>query len=82
MRNFKIHIDLLDLQEFTRDLDLTEFNECFMIYFVEADNPDDAIHTLMYRIKFMIMDADESMRSRITCKLIKYLMRVERIESL
>lgn len=53
-----------------------------MIYFVEADSPDDAIYTLMYRIKFMIMDADESMRSRILCKMIKHLIRIDKIESL
>lgn len=82
MRNFKIHIDLLDLQQYIHVLDLTEFNQCFMIYFVEADNPDCALHTLLYRIKFMIMETSSDIQYRILCRKLKYLIRIDRIEPL
>jgi len=82
MRNFKIHLDLIDLLYHIKALDLTEFNQCFMIYFVEADNPDCALYTLLYRIKYLIMDSSEDIEYRIVCRKLKSLIRIDRIESL
>lgn len=82
MRNYKLYIDLVDLYEFIQEFDLLEYRNFFMIVFVEAADPDDACHLVRKRIKHSIMDASQTLKARIACRMVNYLLRIDKVYSL
>jgi hypothetical protein len=82
MRNYKVHIDLVDLYEYISEFDLLEYRHLFMIVFVEAENPDHACYLVRKRIKYSIMNTKNTLRARIACRKVNLYLRIDRIEAL
>ena len=82
MRNFKIFIDICDIYLEILKLDTTRYTMPFMIMFVEADDPDGACNTAMFRIMDEIMCSGVNIQNRILCRKLRRKIRIERIQSL
>jgi hypothetical protein len=82
MRNFKLSIDLSDLQADLKKFKLKEFSLPFSIIFIEENNPDDACYELLSRLMKLILSQDNSIGTRIICRKIRKLMRIDKIQSL
>lgn len=79
MRNYKLHIDLVDLYEYIIEFDLIEYRNMFMIVFVEAPDPDEACYLIRKRIKYSIMNTDSSIKARIACRMVNKLLRIDKV---
>lgn len=82
MRNYKVHIDLLDALELIRDFNLSDYNAGFCTLFIEAQDPDDACNVVLKRIKTEILKHHYSLENRVLCRKLNKLIRIEKIESL
>lgn len=82
MRNYKLHIDLVDLWEYISEFDLIEYRSFFMIVFVEAANPDDACNLVRKRIKYSIMNSKNTIEARIACRRVNHLLRIDKVYAL
>ena len=82
MRNFKIFIDICDIYLEILKLDTTRYTMPFIIMFVEADDPDGACNTAMFRIMDEIMFSGVNIQNRILCRKLRRKIRIERIQSL
>lgn len=83
MRNYKLHIDLVDLFQYIVEFDLVEYRNLFMIVFIEASNPDDACYLIRKRIKHSIMENNSNnIRARIACRKVNLYLRIDKIYSL
>ena len=81
MRNYKLHIDLVDLFQYIVEFDLVDYRNLFMIVFVEAADPDDACYLVRKRIKFSIMENNDTIRARIACRKVNMDLRIDKIFS-
>lgn len=82
MRNFKVSIDLSDLQQDLKNFVLREFSLPFSIIFIEEDNPDDACYELLTRLMKLILSQNNSIDTRIICRKIRQKLRIDKIQSL
>ena len=82
MPNYRLSIDLIDLQLDLLPYDLREYRLPFCLYFIEAENPDDACSTMMNRIMIAIMKLKPTIETRIICRKIRRHMRIDKIECL
>ena len=82
MTNYRLSIDLIDLQLDLLPYDLREYRLPFCLYFIEAENPDDACSTMMNRIMIAIMKIKPTIETRIICRKIRRHMRIDKIECL
>ncbi len=82
MPNYRLSIDLIDLQLDLLPYDLREYRLPFCLYFIEAENPDDACSTMMNRIMIAIMKIKPTIETRIICRKIRRHMRIDKIECL
>ena len=82
MPNYRLSIDLIDLQLDLLPYDLREYRLPFCLYFIEAENPDDACSTMMNRIMLAIMKIKPTIETRIICRKIRRHMRIDKIECL
>lgn len=82
MHNFRISIDISDLSEDLKKFSLREFSKPFSFIFIEENNPDDACYELICRIIRLILLQDTSIETRIMCRKIKKLIRIDKIEEL
>ena len=82
MPNYRLSIDLIDLYLDLAPYDLREYRLPFCLYFVEADNPDDACSILMYRIMTAVMKVKPTIETRVICRKIRKSMRIDKIECL
>ena len=82
MPNFKMSIDLSDLQNDLKNFDLREYRLPFCLYFIEADNPDDACSTIMMRLMRSILKEENSIKNRILCRKVRKYFRIDKIQSL
>jgi len=82
MQNYKIFIDFFDVFPDLMRFDLYEFHSPFTILFLEASDPDDACNTAMLRLMRLIMKQDNSISTRITCRKIRRLIRIDKVYAL
>tara|TARA_Y100000004_G_scaffold164219_1_gene194183 strand:- start:320 stop:568 length:249 start_codon:yes stop_codon:yes gene_type:complete len=82
MPNFKLSVDLADLQNELTVFDLRDYRLPFCLYFIEADNPDDACSTIMMRLMRLILKEKCNLETRILCRKIRRYMRIDKIECL
>ncbi|NBP00563.1 MAG: hypothetical protein EBU90_10645 [Proteobacteria bacterium] len=82
MRNFKVYLDLTDIYPQIKKFFLREYVVQYPLIFIEADDPDDACYMVIYRLIKLIMDQDPSIETRILCKQIKRLVRIDKVISL
>lgn len=81
MHNFKIYIDLLNLQKCLSKYTLREYSIPFSIYFIEAANPDDACYEIMKRLMKIVLKQDNTIEGRIVCRKIRRHMRIDKVIS-
>lgn len=79
MPNYKLLLDLSDLQGDLVKYDLREYRLPFSLYFIESDSPDDACSDMMFRIMRELIELDDSIETRIICRKIRKYMRIDRI---
>lgn len=82
MPNYRLSVDLSDLQRELSEYDLREYRLPFSLYILEADNPDDACSTIMARLMRLVIKEQCSIKSRILCRKIRRYMRIDKIECL
>lgn len=82
MRNFKVSIDLSDLQTELKNFVLREFSLPFCLIFIEADDPDDACYELLHRLQSSLITQQNNIETRIICRKIRKYMRIDKIQSL
>ncbi len=82
MPNYRISIDLVDLYREIENYSLREYRLPFSLYILEADNPDDAAHTIMLRIMRALLKKDTGIKTRILCRRIRRSLRLDKIETL
>ncbi len=82
MANFRLSVDLSDIQRELEKYSLREYNVPFSLYFIEADSPDDACSTIMMRLMKLIMEQNGSIKTRILCRKVRRYMRIDKIECL
>ena len=83
MPNYKLSIDLSDhFHELLILFSMREFTVPFFLYFIDAENPDDACFILYRRVINSILKEDDSIKTRILCRKIRRDMRVDKIYSL
>lgn len=82
MPNYRISIDLSDLYLEIEKYSLREYRLPFCLYILEADNPDDACHTIMLRVMRSLIRQDSSIETRILCRKVRKHMRLDKIKCL
>jgi hypothetical protein len=82
MPNYRISLDLADVQDELSKYDLREYRLPFSMYILEADNPDDACYTILKRIMHSVMKQKNTIESRILCRKIRRSMRLDKVECL
>ena len=83
MPNYRLSIDLSDLQNDLKNYVLTgEYSMPFAMCFIEASNPDTACYEAMKRLMKKIMRQKPTLETRIICRKIRKLIRVDKIEQL
>lgn len=83
MPNYRLSIDLSDLQEDLKKYNLTgEYSIPFAMCFIEASNPDTACHEATLRLMKKIMRQKPTIETRILCRKIRKLIRVDKIQEL
>ena len=53
-----------------------EYNSEYPIIFVEADDPDGACYTAIYKLLKLVLEQDDSKEARKLCKEIKQDIRI------
>jgi hypothetical protein len=82
MPNYRMSLDLSDLQQELSLYDLREYRLPFTLYILEADNPDEACHKILRRIQDSVMKQSTSIETRILCRKIRRYMRLDKVECL
>ena len=82
MPNYRLSVDLSALQSELLKYDLRDYRLPFSLYFLEADNPDDACSTIMNRLMRLVMKENSSIKTRILCRQIRRFIRIDKIECL
>jgi len=82
MPNYRISLDLVDIQLQLIPYDLREYRAAFTTIFIEAASADDACYTAIKRLKEMLMNQDDSIETRVLCRDISELIRVDKVEQL
>lgn len=82
MPNYRMSLDLSDLQQELSLYDLREYRLPFTLYILEADNPDEACHQILRRIQDSVMKQSTSIETRILCRKIRRYMRLDKVECL
>lgn len=84
MQNYRITIDLSDVyQELVKySVHLIGYTIPFSLVFIEADNYDDACFVVVDRLIKYVLKKDKSIKSRILCRKIKRLTRINKVEKL
>ena len=82
MANYRLSVDLSDLQRELNNYDLREYRLPFSLYILEAENPDDACSTIMTRLMTTLMKENSSIETRILCRQIRRFIRIDKIECL
>jgi hypothetical protein len=81
MQNYKLSLDLSDLANDFSKYDLREYRLPFCLYFVEAENPDEACAMILQRIMNALMRQKNTLDTRILCRKVRRYMRIDRIET-
>lgn len=82
MRNYKLEVDFVDVIAKIMQFDLIGYRSPFMTIFIEAADPDDCCYRLFQMIIASILSKDKSIETRIFCRTLRKLIRIDRIQSL
>tara|TARA_B100001778_G_C18244798_1_gene475065 strand:- start:326 stop:574 length:249 start_codon:yes stop_codon:yes gene_type:complete len=82
MPNYRISLDLSDLQHDLAPLELTEYRLPFCMYFIEASDADEACYEILLRIMNKVLENGRTIKNRVICRKIRRYMRIDKIECL
>jgi hypothetical protein len=82
MPNYRLSLDMADLQTELSDFKLREYNLPFTVIFVEAENPDAACHKVRKSLLKLILQQSDDISTRILCEKIKKYLRIDKIDAL
>lgn len=82
MRNYKVSIDISDLYDQIKLLKIRDFSQPFMTIFINAKNPDDACYIVINSLLVAIINKNSSLSSRILCRMIRRISRINKVEAL
>ena len=79
MKRYKVYIDISDVYQDIRKLNIRNYADPFVIIFIEAHNPDDACHQILVNLCKEIIRKENSIKKRIFCRIIKKYIKFDRI---
>jgi hypothetical protein len=82
MPNYRISLDLVDLYPELDSYGLREFNSPFLLYILESENADQACYEIMIRLMRSLIRQNNDIETRIFCRKVRRLMRVDKVECL
>lgn len=82
MRNFKVSLDLSNIFRDIKKYKLREFDEPFLIIFIQAEDPDEVCYEIIMRIITQILKIDNSVQARVICKNVRKKIRFDKIQPL
>ena len=82
MANYRLSVDLSDLQREISKYELREYRLPFSLYILEAESPDDACSSLMMRIMRTLLKEKGDIETRILCRKVRRYLRIDKIECL
>jgi hypothetical protein len=84
MQNYRITTDLSDVYKelIPYSIHLIGYTLPFSLIFIEANDYDDACFVVVDRIIKQILSKSKSITSRILCRKVKRLIRIDKVEKL
>jgi len=82
MPNYRLSLDMADLQTELSSFKLREYNLPFTVIFVEAENPDAACYKVRKSLLKLILQQSDDISTRILCEKIKKYLRIDKIDAL
>ena len=82
MPNYRLSLDMADLQAELESFKLREYRLPFTIIFIEAENPDGACHKVRESLLRLILQQSDDISNRILCEKIKKFLRIDKIDAL
>lgn len=84
MQNYRITIDISDTYRelLPYSIQLAGYNSPFSLIFVEAADYDDACFIVINRLIKHLLKISKSISTRILCRKIKRLTRIDKVEQL
>ena len=76
MKIYKVYLDMSMVVSRLKKYRIYEYNSEYPIIFVEADDPDGACYTAIYKLLKLVLDLDDSKEARKLCKEIKQDIRI------
>jgi hypothetical protein len=76
MKIYKVYLDMSIVVSRLKKYRIYEYNSEYPIIFVEADDPDGACYTAIYKLLKLVLDQDDSKEARKLCREIKQDIRV------
>jgi hypothetical protein len=82
MPNYRVSLDLVDLYPKLDRYGLREFNSPFLLYILESENADQACYEIMIRLMRSLIRQSNDIETRIFCRKVRRLMRIDKVECL
>jgi hypothetical protein len=84
MQNYRVTTDLSDVYKelIPYSIHLIGYTLPFSLIFIEAKDYDDACFAVVDRIIKQILSKSKSIKSRILCRKVKRLIRIDKVEKL
>jgi len=84
MQNYRVTTDLSDVYKelIPYSIHLIGYTLPFSLIFIEANDYDDACFAVVDRIIKQILSKSKSIKSRILCRKVKRLIRIDKVEQL
>jgi hypothetical protein len=82
MKNYRIMLDISSIFGYIKHLNLRSYNSPFPTIFISAIDPDDACCVALEQLIKIIIDQDSTLNTRILCRRIKRICRIDKIYEL
>ena len=79
MKTYKVHIDISDIFNDIKQLNIRDYFQPFIVKFIQGKNPDDICHKVLVDIIRQILKKDHSINNRIFCRSIRFKIRFDKI---
>lgn len=79
MINFRIMLDISNVYQSIKHLNLKKYNSPFPTIFISANDPDDACNLVINNLIILIMKQEPSIQMRMICKRIRRECKIDKI---
>lgn len=80
MKTYKVHIDISNIFNDINKFGIREYYQPFICIFIQAKDPDDACYKILIDLIEKILKKENNINTRIFCRLIKYNIRIDKIQ--